>query len=369
MNLRETLKQHKWKLFLRRYKRVFLTSLLLVVVTGVVINLTIIAKPFITLALDNGITPGFVWTFITTRTLPLRQTDERTNILVLGTPGGNHEGPDLTDAMMIVSIHHQEASKSAFIALPRDTWSPSLKDKINSAYHYGEGKRKGGGLVLAESIAGEVSGLTLHYAFLIDFSQFTKIIDALGGVEVMVDTTLDDTDFPIAGKENDFCNGDPTYRCRYKHIRFEQGKQFMNGEQALEFVRSRHASDEEGTDYARSRRQQAVIVSIKEKVMTKEILTDPQKLSLLLRLFDTATDTNLFLSDLLYLGRYVRKHDLHDFRRIVIPAEGRTREAGDLLIVAPPLLYENRWVLIPKTESFEAIHDYIRCQFKGESCR
>lgn len=360
-DLRKRLRSRRWR------KLLLLFSPLILLIT-ICLMVFIFVRPYLALASEYGLTPSFVWHFLRSSAPSLRQSQDRTNILVLGIPGGNHEGPDLTDTMLIVSFNWVDPGKSAFITLPRDVWSPTLKDKINTAYHYGEKKKKGGGLVLTKSIASEITGLSLHYAFVIDFYKFTTVVDTLGGLNVQVERSFDDYDFPIAGRENDLCGGDPNYRCRYKQIHFDQGREQMTGERALEFVRSRHATDDEGTDYARSDRQQAVLIALKNKLLTKDVLLDISKLKRLITIYTQATDTDLTIPDLLYLGKLLRDKDPRAFNRIRIPAEGKVRKPEDLLIVAPLWEYGGRWVLVPKAKTFIEIQRYLSCQLDQLFC-
>ena len=99
---------------------------------------------------------------------PLASSSDRTNILLLGIGGGNHEGSDLTDTMMVLSLDNKKKT-SAFISVPRDIWSETLKDRVNSAYHYGEEKKKGGGLLLAKVTVEDIVGMPIHYAVVVDF--------------------------------------------------------------------------------------------------------------------------------------------------------------------------------------------------------
>jgi len=57
------------------------------------------------------------------------------------------------------------------------------------------------------------------------------------------------------------------FECRYEHLHFDKGVSEMDGETALKFVRSRHSS-EDGGDFARSRRQNAVLDSVKLKILS-----------------------------------------------------------------------------------------------------
>lgn len=203
----------------------------------------------------------------------LASFDGRTNILVMGRAGGAHDGPDLTDTIMLVSVSLEEKDIK-IISIPRDTWIPDIRAKINSAYYWGNQKNPGGGITFAKAISGLVVGVPIQYGVVVDFSGFKDIINELGGIEVDVENAFTDYLYPIAGRENDICNGDITYACRYETLTFNSGKQMMDGETALKFVRSRHAEDIEGTDIAREARQQKVIDALKNKLSNKETYLD-----------------------------------------------------------------------------------------------
>jgi anionic cell wall polymer biosynthesis LytR-Cps2A-Psr (LCP) family protein len=77
----------------------------------------------------TGVTPGFVVRLIVNGGTTLRSLEGRTNILLLGIGGGTHEGSDLTDTMIVLSILPLKHTM-AMISLPRDLWSDTLRDKI-----------------------------------------------------------------------------------------------------------------------------------------------------------------------------------------------------------------------------------------------
>lgn len=198
----------------------------------------------------------------------LKSDNNRTNILLLGKGDTGHEAADLTDSMQIVSLHSEGASQPVVIALPRDLWSETLKDRINTAYYYGKiQNRQGGGLGFAKEIVTEKIGIPIHYAVVVDFTVFQEVIDLVKGIDVNVSQGFVDPNFPIAGKENDLCNGDPEYKCRYQTVAFETGRQFMDGEKALTYIRSRHAIGDQGTDFARGTRLQEVIQALVERLL------------------------------------------------------------------------------------------------------
>ena len=214
-----------------------------------------------------GLTPVSMFQLATDGEAMVKSDNGRVNILLLGVGGGIHEGPDLTDTIIVISFHLTK-KRLALISIPRDVWSDSLKDRVNSAYHYGEAKKEGGGLTLSKIIIEDIAGVPIHYAMVIDFSQFETLIDYIGGIDVVVPAAFTDTQYPIAGKENDECGGDLTYRCRYQTLTFEKGLQHMDGSRALMYVRTRHAEGGDGNDFARGRRQQDVIIAVKTKILS-----------------------------------------------------------------------------------------------------
>lgn len=196
----------------------------------------------------------------------LKTYNNHVNILFLGIAGEDRDGPNLSDSIVVVS-YDLKINHLTTISIPRDVWSEALQDKINSAYAYGEAKKKGAGFILAKAEVETITGQPIHYGAAINFDQFEKLIDFIGGVEVSVENSFIDKEFPIAGKENDLCDNDPHYKCRYKTVSFTKGVSLMDGQTALNFVRSRHAEGSEGTDFAREKRQQKVMEAIKNKLI------------------------------------------------------------------------------------------------------
>ena len=290
--------------------------------------------------------------FITTPVGQLASYNGRTNILVMGKAGGTHDGPDLTDTMMLVSVSLINRDVK-IISIPRDTWIPEIRAKINSAYYWGNRKNPGGGIVFAKAITTEVVGVPIQYGAVIDFSGFKDVIDELGGIEVNVENSFTDYLYPIAGRENDTCDGDPQFMCRYETLIFNAGLQKMDGDIALKFVRSRHAEGIEGTDIARESRQGKVIDAIKNKLLDKRTYTnigrDISILKVVLRSVQTDIDypTAAILARLVYDGR-------DSINSFLIPQE---------LMVNPPASskYDMQSVFIPKAGSgkWEEINKWV----------
>ena len=317
------------------------------------------------LRLKYGLTATMTAATITGDPGPLKASTGRTNLLILGVGGEGHEGGDLTDTLMVLSLDPGKKD-SVLISLPRDIWLPALKDKINAAYHYGEAKRPGGGLVLAKATVEEVVGTPIHYALLVDFSGFTRLIDLVGGVEVDVAETFTDDKYPIAGKETDECNGDKEYKCRYEMVSFTKGREHMDGKRALVYVRSRHAVGDAGTDFSRGRRQQAIIMAFKNKVLSPGVLTN---WGLLLKLRGAVKEvlvTDMNPAEIILLGR-IAQPPLKNVRSAALTQEEPDQGKKGLLVNPPLSKYDGKWVLVPKTNGYDQIHKYINCVLENVS--
>jgi len=269
----------------------------------------------------------------------------RTNILVLGVSGENYTGSDLTDSIIFFSIENK-TGESLLLSLPRDIWVAPLRTKLNSIYHYK-------GVEETREVVSNILGQDIDYSLIIDFDIFVEMVDLLGGIEVDVENTFDDYRYPIAGKENDLCDGDPEYDCRYEDIHFNQGLQLMDGQTSLRYVRSRNAEGDEGTDFARSQRQQRLLLALKKKILTPKFLFNFQRIKQLIVLLNENIKTDITQEDyrdLIKIGLKIKKSKM------------RTEVLNDGYLVNPPPSkekYDNQWVLIPEAESWDEIHQHV----------
>lgn len=205
---------------------------------------------------------------------------DRINILLMGMGGLEHDGPYLTDTIMVAS-YKPSTNQVAMISLPRDllVQIPGFGwYKINHANAYGEMKEAGQGGELAKQVVSQTLNIPIDYYVRIDFAGFKQIIDDLGGITVEVENLLDDENYPIPGQET------ATTSKRYEHLYIEPGRQHMNGDLALKYVRSRQAKGIEGSDFARSKRQQQVLMAVKNKGLSFTTLVNPHRIG---KLMDT----------------------------------------------------------------------------------
>jgi polyisoprenyl-teichoic acid--peptidoglycan teichoic acid transferase len=305
------------------------------------------SKIFVSLN-KHGLTSGNIYSILFSNGVKLASSDGRTNVLLLGVGGNGHEGGDLTDSMLILSLS-DVGHMMDVVSVPRDIWSDTLKDKVNSAYHYGEEKQSGGGLVLARTIVEEITGIPIHYSLMFDFSVFSDAVDFVGGIDVNVLSPFTDTQFPIAGKENDTCDGDPQVLCRYQTISFETGLTHMDGARALQYVRSRHAEGTEGTDFARSRRQQEVLLAIRSKAVSGSNWFGMIRRFALVRTINEKTKTDMTASEILTYGKIMQTVGTNTIKKISIE---------QLFMNPSEELYDGKYVLVP-VENYTTVHEFI----------
>ncbi|HEX6548186.1 MAG TPA: LCP family protein [Candidatus Dormibacteraeota bacterium] len=263
---------------------------------------------------------------------------QQVNLLVLGEGGQENDAPTLTDTMMVITIDPQ-TKRVVETSVPRDLWvtvdawtdGRTYSQKINVANEIGSDDsysifpcckkpqftgRDGGGH-LAESVVQEVTGIHFDGYVTVDFVAFRDIVDALGGIQIHMDTPLDDCHYP------DYHDGyinhgvPPGYACPPgAGIHFPAGDYSVNGEQALEIARSRDASEvEQATDFGRAKRQQMIIQAIRKKALSVNAIA---KLPDLMTAIEKNVRTDVDISDIRALYDWSSKLNDSSFVKIAL---------------------------------------------------
>jgi LCP family protein required for cell wall assembly len=228
--------------------------------------------------------------------------EQRINIALYGYGGAGHDGAYLSDSIMVISIQPDATGPAqvAEISIPRDWDVPMYnaagkkvdQGKINQAYSDGvldgdggvpAGQEDAGG-AMADAALSHLLGIPIDYFVGLDFTAFDQGVDAVGGIDIDVPVSFVDPQYPS-------CDADT---CPYETIRFKAGEQHMDGAIALEYARSRHGDNGQGTDFARSQRQQQILTAVKAKVLSIGGIGD---LPSLLDALGGNVDTNMSLDD------------------------------------------------------------------------
>lgn len=295
------------------------------------------------------------------------QTDGRTNFLILGLGGPKNEPSGLTDTILFLSFDHSRG-RHLLLSIPRDIWVSSMQAKLNSAYYYGN-RNDGLGMEWTKRFVEEIVGQPIHYTTVISFEGFVEMVDLFGGVSVNVERGFTDEKYPITGREDDVCGGDPNLSCRWEKISFSRGLQTLNGSTALKFVRSRHSEGEEGSDFARSARQQKMILGVREKLLSPWFFLNPIKVDNMLQLVTRHIETNLPQASTGIFGRALLYVKSENIRSEVLDGVYQKNDKPSFLL-NPPVSkeYGNQWVLVPRTGDWEEVHEWVRCLLTEDQC-
>lgn len=197
------------------------------------------------------------------------------NILLAGNSADDpgHDGANLTDSVMLISIDVR--NNTAFmLSIPRDLWVNIPGNgyaKINEAYPDGQSENFSqagyakGGMGLLEEVVSQSLGVPVDYYGLIDYSAFRDGVNAVGGVQVNIQSS------------------DP--RGLYDpntDLRLKNGVQVLNGQNALNLARARgDGYDSYGfpdSDFDRTANQRMLLIALKDKVFSTSTLANPLKL-------------------------------------------------------------------------------------------
>jgi LCP family protein required for cell wall assembly len=290
---------------------------------------------------------------------------QRVNILLLGMGGYENDAPFLTDSIMAVTID-PATDRVMLASIPRDLvvhmslQNPSTRtwtNKINAAYEVPYTSiiccvapaytgANGGGHA-AEHEVGKVTGLTFDRYIAVDFIAFRDMVNALGGVDVCLSTNLDDESYPAYGGG-------------YHPIHFKAGCQHLNGEQALEVARSRHADQPaQQTDFGRARRQQDIMEAIKKKTTS---INGFEKAPALLDALQKNIHTDMSLSDMKAIYDWGKNLPNSSIIRVALTAPSPTGD-GNLLDSFNCGMGAYVSQLCADDPSFRMIHAYINSIF------
>ena len=161
------------------------------------------------------------------------------NIILLGSDHRNQDTDWRTDTMILVMLDPR-TKQAGVISLPRDLWvniPGRPPNRINTLDEFG-------GPPLVKQVVGSVLGVPIDYYVRVDFSNFERAVDTLGGITVDVDCALRESNFV-----------------------FPAGKTQMDGRTALTFSRLRYST----SVYDRMRRQSRVLWAIREKLLSADV--------------------------------------------------------------------------------------------------
>lgn len=269
------------------------------------------------------------------------ENEDRVNVLLVGIGGEGHEGGLLADTIILANIK-PSTKEVVLLSIPRDLTVniPGYGErKVNNANAFGEmDDLPGGGGMFTARILSNVLNTSIPYYVRVDFSGFKKIVDDAGGINVNVEKSFADYEYP-------------TTNFGYQTISFKQGEQKMDGDKALKYARSRHGNNGEGSDFARSRRQQKIILALKDKMLSLEFLANPEAVSKTAEDLGNHIKTNLKLWEIMRLRSYADKIGNGSVASKVL----ENNEAG--MLKAETGL-DDAYLLLPRERDFSEIQEF-----------
>jgi LCP family protein required for cell wall assembly len=293
-------------------------------------------------------------------TLPPWDGKERLNVLLVGSDARPGDSSFNTDTMIVVSVE-PETGEVAMFQVPRDmadvpvpanarsVWGSVYRGKINSWFTQNRNRtdlwpgktQNARGFAALKGLLGELYGLKINYYALVNFEGFRKVVNALGGVNINVQIPVAESTYPVSG-------GGLT------RLYIPAGPQHMSGAEALIYARSRHRA----TDFDRGRRQQRVLISLREQMNAQAIVANlPDLVSALKESVKTdiktkdlpkllalaeSVDTKNIRSFVFSPTYYATEFQNSDRGYIITPNVARIRRAVDQAFKVTPQLLARR---------------------------
>ncbi len=263
------------------------------------------------------------------------------NILLLGEEAiGSGQGRGRTDVIVIATMN-TITNKLMLTSLMRDTLVqiPGYKDnKLNTAYE------RGGLDLMYETIALNFD-IQLDGCVMVNFENFEKIIDKLGGLELTL----------TAGEARYLNSTNYISKPQYRNV--TEGKQLMNGNQVLGYsrVRKRATITGNNNDYGRTDRHRIVLNAIFDKYKTKSKVELATMMINVLPMITTDIDSKNFE---LLLNNFIEMGTM-EISQLRIPADGTFTDNVKV---------RGMDVLIPDLqENVKVLHNFIFGEETGNS--
>lgn len=288
---------------------------------------------------SGSVEPGATPTLVTLDVVPEPWDGKaRVTVLVMGVDYRDWvagEGSPRSDTMMLVTVD-PITLQAGMLSIPRDLWVeiPGFGfNRINTAYMLGEAYRlPGGGPELAMRTVEGVIGVPIQYYMVVDFHTFERMIDEVGGVDILVSQRIR---IHMIGGESEWLEAKP---------------QHLNGAEALAYARVRKG-EAAGGDFGRAQRQQQVILAIMDEVVGLNQLPKLiSKAPALYQELSSGVRTNLTLEQMISLAWLATRVPKENIRQGVI---GPPKMVG--FYTRP----DGAQVLRPVPDQIRALRDYI----------
>src|SRR6266568_483484 len=238
--------------------------------------------------------------------VPLKNQNGQVNILLAGDSADDpgHDGANLTDSIMVMSIN-TKTHQASMLSIPRDLWVaiPSMgHQKINAANTVTDFSAAGypnGGMGQLEQIVSEKLGITIDYYALINYTAFRDAVNAVGGITINIQGSdprgLYDPNIAKA-------DGGP--------LKLPNGPVALDGQTALNLARARgdsyYSYGFPQSDFDRTMHQRQMLLAIKDKATSANVLANPLKLGQLADALGNNVQTDLKINEMETFYNYTK---------------------------------------------------------------
>lgn len=228
---------------------------------------------------------------------PYKFQSERVNILLLGIDASTERYETMksfrTDTIMLASINFN-SKMAQIISIPRDSYveipGQEQREKINAAFARGGGFQGKGFEKTMQTVSHFFGGIPIDHYVAVDMNVVKEIIDIMGGLDYEVDVEVS-----IAGRT------------------LKKGFQHLNGQQVLDYARTRHTGR---GDIDRIDRQQRVVLAIFDQLKsTKQISKIPEIYSAVM----DKVHTNMNLKQIAALALFGAKLERENIKTYTVP--------------------------------------------------
>jgi LCP family protein required for cell wall assembly len=286
------------------------------------------------------------------------------NVLLLASDNdGKYRFPAvLTQVMMVVHIDTIKNTVT-LVSIPRDSWVyvPGIggMHKIDQAFFLGATQHNNfdDGVRQARLTVEKDYGITIDRYAWVGLDGFAKVIDTLGGLDIDVTHPVVDDIYP------DDTGSNVNNPFAYKRLYLPPGPQHLNGQQALEYVRSRHA-DLVG-DIGRTQRQQQVLTALKQKLNVSSVLGNVQQL-----FSDLKGEVYTDVSEQEMVGFAGYGHGLsgNAIQHVTLGPGSGNQDYGSYSSVYDPSAGSNQDVVIPHCENIQPLMNNVFGLGDAQSC-
>ncbi|MGZ8815265.1 MAG: LCP family protein [Mycobacterium sp.] len=201
---------------------------------------------------------------------PLPGTTGRVTVLLIGIDNTHTEDRGLTDTLMVSSFDPMGQSLT-MISIPRDTgrlpyyaggeYAQRINTLMQTAARNPDEYPDGPVGTLVNEVS-YIVGVPIDYSARIDIAGFTTLVDAVGGIDVVLEEPINDPGYQFLPPERGFF--------------LEAGPHHLDGKLATAYARSRHGAG--NSDYDRAKRQQQILLALREKLNNPFIIANASAL-------------------------------------------------------------------------------------------